>query len=256
MDNLIQTVEAIIFSAGMEIKKKDILDKLPLISRKELNDAIKALSQKYNGDCGIVLLEINDMVQFSSNPMYGDIVAEVLRPVKEKALSNTLLEVLAMIAYKQPITRGEIEEIKGMSADYAIAMLTRANLIRVNGHKNTPGRPWLYVTTTEFLKKFNLHSLDELPDYKEVMRRLVEYGNFNIQSEGLYKEVDLAEGFKDEVFESEYDVNDITKAQRELDELLNTDEIPDFLSGEDVSVFEGDEQEAAATLDDNEQNEE
>lgn len=241
MDNLIQTVEAIIFSAGTEIKKKDILDKLPLsVTKKELNDAVKALSQKYNGDCGIVLLEFNDKVQFSSNPMYGDIVAEVLRPIKEKELSNVLLEVLAMIAYKQPITRGEIEEVRGASADYAITMLTRANLIKVNGHKNTPGRPWLYITTDEFLKKFCLHSLDELPDYKEVMRRLVEFGNFNRQSEGLYKEVNLADGFDGEVFESNYDVNDVSAVKKELDALLNTDELPDFLSEEDVMVFEGD----------------
>lgn len=250
MDNLVQIVEAIIFSAGTEIKKKDILDKLPDVTRKELNDAIRGVAQRYKGDRGIILVEVNDKVQFSSNPKYGETVAEVLRPIKEKELSNTLLEVLAMIAYKQPITRAEIEEIRGVSADYAITMLTRANLIKVSGHRNTPGRPWLYVTTSEFLKKFQLRSLNELPEYKEVMRRLVEYGNFNAKREDLYKEVDLADDFQGDVFESGYKDDVISNAERELDEFMNTDELPEFLKDSDVEYVQG---EVAASTDDDQE---
>ena len=166
MENLIQTVEAIIFSAGTEIKRKEILDKLEGVTRKQLNDAIRALAQRYKGDRGILLVEFNDYVQFTSNPAYGEVVSDVLRPIRQKALSDTLLQVLAIIAYKQPITRGEIEEIRGnTSADYALTTLTRAGLIRVSGHRNTPGRPWLYVTTNEFLRRFQLRSLNDLPEY-------------------------------------------------------------------------------------------
>ena len=194
MENLIQTVEAIIFSAGTEIKKKDILDKLEGVTRKQLNDAVRALAQRYKGDRGILLVEFNDYVQFTSNPSYGEVVSDVLRLIRQKALSDTLLQVLAIIAYKQPITRGEIEEIRGnTSADYALTTLTRAGLIRVSGHRNTPGRPWLYVTTNEFLRRFQLRSLNELPDYKDVMKRLMELGTYAAKREDLFREVNLAE---------------------------------------------------------------
>ena len=121
--NLIHIVEAIIFAAGVAIKRSDILAKLPEgTTRKDLNDAIKGLEQKYQDPCGIVLLCIGDKVQFASNKEYGDIVAAALKPVKERELSRALLEVMSIVAYKQPVTRGEIEDIRGgRSADYAIA---------------------------------------------------------------------------------------------------------------------------------------
>ena len=139
MENLIQTVEAIIFSAGTEIKRKEILDKLEGVTRKQLNDAIRALMQRYKGDRGILLVEFNDYVQFTSNPAYGEVVSDVLRPIRQKALSDTLLQVLAIIAYKQPITRGEIEEIRGnTSADYALTTLTRAIRPGARGSMSRP----------------------------------------------------------------------------------------------------------------------
>ena len=100
------------------------------------------------------MLEFNGKLQLSSNTEYGTILAEVLTPLKEKELSRTLLEVLAIISYKQPITRTELEKIKATSADYAIGILLKVNLIEVVGRKDAIGRPVLYGTTDEFLKKF------------------------------------------------------------------------------------------------------
>ena len=247
MENLIQTVEAIIFSAGTEIKRKDILDKLEGVTRKQLNDAIRALSQRYKGDRGILLVEFNDYVQFTSNPAYGDVVSDVLRPIRQKALSDTLLQVLAIIAYKQPITRGEIEEIRGnTSADYALTTLTRAGLIRVSGHRNTPGRPWLYVTTNEFLRRFELRSLNDLPDYKDVMKRLTELGNFNVKREDLFKEVDLADDFTGEVYGTDDEADALNAQEKQLDKLMSEEEeLPEFLRGEDVQFVDGEEEAAA-----------
>lgn len=247
MENLIQTVEAIIFSAGTEIKRKDILDKLEGVTRKQLNDAIRALSQRYKGDRGILLVEFNDYVQFTSNPAYGDVVSDVLRPIRQKALSDTLLQVLAIIAYKQPITRGEIEEIRGnTSADYALTTLTRAGLIRVSGHRNTPGRPWLYVTTNEFLRRFELRSLNDLPDYKDVMKRLTELGNFNVKREDLFKEVDLADDFTGEVYGADDEADALNAQEKQLDKLMSEEEeLPEFLRGEDVQFVDGEEEAAA-----------
>lgn len=247
MENLIQTVEAIIFSAGTEIKKKDILDKLEGVTRKQLNDAVRALAQRYKGDRGILLVEFNDYVQFTSNPSYGEVVSDVLRPIRQKALSDTLLQVLAIIAYKQPITRGEIEEIRGnTSADYALTTLTRAGLIRVSGHRNTPGRPWLYVTTNEFLRRFQLRSLNELPDYKDVMKRLMELGTYAAKREDLFREVNLADDFTGEVYGADDDeVAALNATEKALDEALKAeDELPEFLKGEDVQFVSGDDEKA------------
>lgn len=252
MENLIQTVEAIIFSAGTEIKKKDILDKLEGVTRKQLNDAVRALAQRYKGDRGILLVEFNDYVQFTSNPSYGEVVSDVLRPIRQKALSDTLLQVLAIIAYKQPITRGEIEEIRGnTSADYALTTLTRAGLIRVSGHRNTPGRPWLYVTTNEFLRRFLLRSLNELPDYKDVMKRLMELGTYAAKREDLFREVNLADDFTGEVYGADDDeVAALNATEKALDEALKEeDELPDFLKGEDVQYVSGDDEKEEAAAD-------
>ncbi|MGN0760358.1 MAG: SMC-Scp complex subunit ScpB [Christensenellales bacterium] len=235
MKNLVNVVEAIIFAAGVPISRQDILSKLPDdVSKRNLNDAISELEEKYSGDCGIRLEVFNDKVQFCSNSKYGEIVAEVLQPVKEKELSKILVEVLSIIAYQQPITRSEIEEIRGVSPDYAISVLLKADLIKSCGFKQSPGKPVLYGTTEEFLKKFELHSIDELPDYGEVMKRLIEYGNFNAQTEGLYREVQLSDDYSEGATSSQI------QQQDELDAMLDSNN-PDFLEGEDFVTFESGE---------------
>ncbi|MDE5990317.1 MAG: SMC-Scp complex subunit ScpB [Clostridia bacterium] len=227
MENLLQTLEAIIFAAGVPLKRSEILNSLPEdVSRKQLNEAIDKLAQKYSGDCGIVLEVFNDKVQFASNSKYGELVSDMLRPVREKELSKILLEVLSLIAYRQPITRGEIEDSRGASADYALSVLLKINMIKTCGFKDAPGKPLLYGTTDEFLKKFEISGLDKLPDYEEVMRRLVEYSNYNIQTEGLYRERVIGDKFEDE------------EAQA-LDEMLDRSVTPEFLQGEEYQVLEG-----------------
>ena len=196
------------------------------VSRKQLNDAIDMLAEKYSGDCGIVLEIFNDKVQFASNSKYGEIVSDMLRPVREKELSKILLEVLSLIAYRQPITRGEIEDSRGASADYALSVLLKINMIKTCGYKDAPGKPLLYGTTDEFLKKFEIRSLAELPDYEEIMRRLVEYSNYNVQTEGLYRERIIGDKFEDE-------------DTKELDEMMDMSVTPEYLQGEEIQVIEG-----------------
>lgn len=252
--NLIHIVEAIIFAAGVAIKRSDILAKLPEgTTRKDLNDAIKGLEQKYQDPCGIVLLCIGDKVQFASNKEYGDIVAAALKPVKERELSRALLEVMSIVAYKQPVTRGEIEDIRGgRSADYAIATLMRVGLIEAHGRRDTPGRPVLYITTELFLKRFGLRNLDDLPDYKEVLDRLVVLGNYNKVSEGLYREVDIADSFEEAEEKAKQKELERQRMERELDEFIDPNESPDFLEGEEYSFVEADEEAAASDDDDDE----
>ena len=174
MENIENVVEAIIFASGSAILKSDICEKVPELTTQKLNSIIKSLQKRYSDNSGIVLLEFNGKVQFSSNPKYGDTVADVLTPLREKELTKTLLEVLATIAYKQPITRLEIDEMRSnKNSEYALTGLLKAGLIEAVGRKETVGRPLLYGTTDEFLKKFQIESIDELPDYDEVLEKLM-----------------------------------------------------------------------------------
>lgn len=164
MDNIKETIEALIFASGEPVSKKDIIERIPSLTTRELNKIVEELKVKYGGDSGIVLASFNDKLQFTSNPRYGDTLVEVLTPIREKALSQSLLEVLSIIAYKQPVTRQEIEDIKGgKDPDYALSVLMKVNLIEVKGRKDAVGRPFLFGTTDEFLRKSSWKTSDTCP---------------------------------------------------------------------------------------------
>lgn len=227
MENIENVVEAIIFASGSPILKSDIVEKVPELTAQKLNSCIKSLQKRYSETCGIVLAEFNGKVQFMSNPKYGDTVADVLTPLREKELTKTLLEVLATVAYKQPITRLEIDEMRSnTSSEYALTGLLKAGLIEAVGRKETVGRPLLYGTTDEFLKKFQISSLEELPDYDEVLEKLMLISAPS--QETLFHNRSILEG-------EEYN--------QELEQLVASDEIPedeipDFLEGEQFEVFD------------------
>lgn len=220
MRNLTQTIESLIFSSGKSIDKKEITKGLG-IKKSELDKALEELKEKYSGSSGIQLLDFNDKVQFSSNPNYGDLIADILVKIRERELSKVLLEVLAIVAYKQPVTRLEIEELRGLNSEYALQMLQKVNLIEVVGRKDAIGRPSLYATTDEFLIKFGLNSLDALPSYEEVLEHLKVYDENSEVS--LFRQVD---------------VEGIIGVDENMEE-----EIPDFLKGEHIEeiVAEDDE---------------
>jgi segregation and condensation protein B len=171
LDNLDNVLEAILFLAGDAVEVKEMAEKLG-VSKEEILKAVEKLLQKYGGGSGIQILSFNGKLQFSSNAAYAPQIEVVLNPIKERELSRAMLEVAAIIAYKQPITRLEIEEIRGVNSEYVIMMLLRHNLIQVVGRKNTVGKPLLYATTDKFLKRFQLSSLEDLPDFDEVMERI------------------------------------------------------------------------------------
>lgn len=246
MKNLTQIIEAILFAAGTSKLKSDILSLLPNVSKKEFEKSLEELSVKYNKDnSGIVLLQFNGKIQFSTNPAYGETVAEVLTPLKEKELSKVLIESLAIIAYKQPITRLDLEKIKGTSAEYAISILTKTHLIEVVGRKEVVGRPVLYGTTDEFLKKFQLESIDDLPDYQAVMAKLEELGDFNKAQIELYRDIEIDENEWQRSPEPDSQQERLAQIDRSLNEssiiddiLAEEEEVPDFLDGEEFEVVE------------------
>ena len=113
--------------------------------------------------------------RFLSRPEFGDILKKLLAPNIRRRLSQSLLEVLAVIAYNQPVTRGEIQQIRGVSPDYAIDRLLLRGFIEVRGRADSPGKPLQYGTTKEFLDLFHLSSLKDLPKLREIKEILQEH---------------------------------------------------------------------------------
>lgn len=227
MENISKVVEAIIFSSGQPIQKKDLCEKIPELTTQELNKIVKELQKKYSDESGVLLVEFNGKLQFTSNPRYGDTVADVLTPLKEKSLTKTLLEVLSTIAYKQPITKLEIEDMRGgVNSEYAITGLLKAGLIEAVGRKKAVGNPILYGTTDEFLKKFEISSLEELPDLVEVMEKIQLI--YAPTQETLFSTRTIIGDNGEEIVE---------EVASEVEEDIE-DELPDFLEGEDFKVFE------------------
>lgn len=107
----------------------DMLREKLSITKAELDTAVKHLEKKYSGDCGIRLLTFNHKLQMATNPDYKDPVASVLNPIREKEFTKTILECAAIIAYKQPITRSELETVRGVNSDYAVTTLISLDMI-------------------------------------------------------------------------------------------------------------------------------
>ena len=174
MEKLTNIIEAILFASGEAVEVDIFREKLQ-VSKIEMDKAIRKLENKYSGDNGIYLLHFNHKLQMATNPEYKDAIASVLTPIREKEFTATILECAAIIAYKQPITRTDLEKIRnGRSSDYAITTLMTLDMIEPVGRKDTPGKPVLYGTTDSFLKRFKLRSINELPDYEEFLRKLAD----------------------------------------------------------------------------------
>ena len=226
MNSLTNIIEAIIFASGEAVPVKYIVEKLGC-SLKEVNAGVNELKEKYGGESGIHLLTFNGKLQFATNPQYKQPVSEVLTPIKEKEFTKTILECAAIIDYKQPITKPELEEIRQVSCDYAIHTLLELEMIVPCGRKDAVGKPIMYSTTDNFLKRFKLNSIDELPDYDELMAQIAELNSSLLTEDEedanyLYK--------KDEYTEAEATPNEAEKTT-----ITDEDgfEIPDHLTDED-----------------------
>ena len=237
MEKLTNIIESILFVSGNAVAVSDISAHLECTD-KEVLSAAKELQKKYSDPCGVNLLIFNNKLQFASNPKYADDVAVVLNPIKERELSKSMLEVAAIIAYKQPVTRLDLEEIRGNS-EYAIQNLLKLGVIEIVGRKDAVGRPVLFGTTDEFLKRFEISSLSDLPNYDELMSRIRTL-NGNDGDNYLFKKDEYVEGQEDRVT---VDLSDIQpSAQKDFDLTdIAEEEMPDFLIGEDVEVITGDE---------------
>ena len=202
------------------------------------------MQSKYGEDCGINLLIFNKKLQLSSNPNNAEEVSNVLKPIKERELSRSMLEVAAIIAYKQPVTRIDLEELRGSNSEFAIQNLLKLGVIEVVGRKDTVGKPILFGTTDAFLKRFQISSLSELPDYEELLDRIsklrspTQDSTYLFEKEVYVEESEIKENFIDEVDGAQ----EIAVTQEEVnntDDIIDFDEeeLPDFLQGEDVEII-------------------
>ena len=185
--DIARIIEAVVFVSGDGVDK-DEFKRLYDLSDKELNKCLDILKEKYSGDSGVHIIQYKNKIQLCSNPELADNVAEILNPIRERSLTKAALETIAIIAYKQPITRAEIEEIRGVNCDYAVQLLQSNNLIEVVGRKDAVGKPLLFGTTENFLKRFELESIEALPNHKELMDRIRV---IHSEGESLYREFSI-----------------------------------------------------------------
>ncbi|MBQ6968032.1 MAG: SMC-Scp complex subunit ScpB [Lachnospiraceae bacterium] len=160
-------VEAVLFTLGTQVEIKK-LSEVAEVSEEEILKAADALIKKYEkDDSGVMLIRINDSLQLCTKTSLYDYLIKVAHSKKQLSLSDSALETLSIIAYKQPVTRLQIEHIRGVSCARAIDKLVEYDLVQELGRMNAPGWPLLFGTTDEFLRSFGVKSLSDLPELNE-----------------------------------------------------------------------------------------
>jgi segregation and condensation protein B len=166
-------VEAIVFASQEEITTKqikEILDSFKIESKAaEIEEIIGALNIEYmNSDSAFEIIKIAGGYQFATRKKFAHFVGKLYTETQRKKLSPSAIETLSIIAYKQPITRSDIEFIRGVNVDYIVNSLLERDLITIKGRASGPGRPILYGTTNNFLKVLGLNALEDLPKLREI----------------------------------------------------------------------------------------
>lgn len=167
-------LEALLFAWGEPLSEKEIrqaLDLTALEVRKLLSELGEDLKKD---DRGLRLVTVEDSYQLSTKPELFEEIAAYAKRNQSKNLSNAALETLAIVAYKQPVLKSDVEDIRGVRCDQVLKSLERTELITVLGRRDIPGRPKVYGTTELFLRKFGLSGLDELPALEEEIEEETE----------------------------------------------------------------------------------
>jgi segregation and condensation protein B len=174
MENPELFIEALVFASEQSIRIEEILYCLQAtferdFEQEEVNTALQNIKQKYAADgFAIELVHINNGYQFLTKKTYHPVISLLQLQRSKKRLSQAALETLAIIAYKQPITKTEVEQIRGVNCDYSIQKLLEKELIAINGKSEAIGKPILYGTSPLFMDYFGINSIAELPQIKEL----------------------------------------------------------------------------------------
>lgn len=172
----ISVIEALIFSSDDSLSAEEIIRAIKSIdgedielTKEEVENVVDSLNQKYNDNGhAFRILRIANGYLYATSEVFAKYVGFLSSERSRRRLSQAALETLSIIAYKQPITKPELESIRGVNSDYILATLLEKNLITIKGRAETVGRPLLYGTTDEFLKYFGLNDLSDLPKPREI----------------------------------------------------------------------------------------
>jgi segregation and condensation protein B len=173
LDQLTLEIESMIFAADKPLKLADIISVLNEVHTKEFTEeeikpCLEILSGKYQEmNTSFEIVEIADGFSFLTKPDFHPVVSVYLKQTQKKKLSTPALETLSIIAYRQPITKTEIEIIRGVSCDHAIHKLLEKELVSINGRSEGPGRPLLYGTTEKFMDYLGIRNMNDLPKPKD-----------------------------------------------------------------------------------------
>ena len=180
-------IEAIMFAAGYPMKYEKLAETLN-ITPSEVKRHVSELAEKYNDDeHGIMILMFPETCQFCTKEHHLPLIKEALGIKRGGNLSNSSMEVLAIIAYNQPVTRSFVDLVRGVDSNYAMNSLIDKALIECSGRLDAPGRPMLYSTTDKFLRVFGISSINELPEI-ELLRANDEQMEIMTPSEELIEE--------------------------------------------------------------------
>lgn len=162
-EKIMAVIEAVLFAMGDSVELSKLQHVLE-IPEEEIRGMIQLMNETYKRqDRGIYIMELENAVQLCTKPELYEYLIRVAKAPRKYVLSDTLLETLSIIAYKQPVTKLEVEKIRGVSSDHAVNKLLEFHLIQELGRLDAPGRPLLFGTTEEFLRTFGVKSLGDLP---------------------------------------------------------------------------------------------
>lgn len=187
MDHLANHIEALIFCSPKPISEEAIAGTLKEMFGtdalvEDIGNGINSLAEKYKSDeFSFGLVEIGGGYQFLTKPAYQPGIGILLKQQSKKRLSNSAMETLAIIAYKQPVTKTEIEQIRGVNCDYAVNKLLEKGLIEIKGKADTVGKPVLYGTSGNFMDYFGINSIKDLPTPKDFMQEENSIGKNEIE---------------------------------------------------------------------------
>lgn len=178
----LQELEALLFASGSDGISEIILSEVLEVELAAIRELVRHLEEKYQADpdSGLQILKINDTYKMTTKPEVSGLVQSYLKKGQSNVLSQAALEVLSIVAYKQPITRIEIDDVRGVSSSGSLQTLINKGLVENKGKKQVPGHPKLYVTTDYFLQYFGYQNIDDLPDIDEFMAEDMKQDSFEL----------------------------------------------------------------------------
>ena len=190
-------VEAVLFAMGQSVEIRQLAAALET-GEKEAETAAERLKERYDKEkSGMQILRLGDSYQMGTRAEYYGNLIRVAAAPKKQVLTDVVLETLAIIAYKQPVTKADIEKIRGVKSDHAVNRLIEYDLVYEAGRLDAPGRPALFATTEEFLRRFGVGSTEDLPEMdlekrEEIRTEVEEELNLKLDEEGRFMAEDEA----------------------------------------------------------------